>query len=135
MARLAEEPYLKFPLSISDRGPALSTRSEHVREQIEQVLFTNPGERVFRPEFGAGVRSLVFEPNSTALAEVTKQRLTASLAQALQGEVDPKSLEVRVQASPEYGERLMIRISYTLAKIGKTESHTFVAAEGGGNGR
>ncbi len=36
----------------------------HIREQIEQVLFTDPGDRVFRPEFGAGVRRLVFEPNS-----------------------------------------------------------------------
>ncbi len=36
----------------------------HIREQIEQVLFTDPGERVFRPELGAGMRQLVFEPNT-----------------------------------------------------------------------
>ena len=39
-------------------------RVRHIREQIEQVLFTDPGERVFRPEFGAGVRRLVFEPST-----------------------------------------------------------------------
>ncbi len=132
MPRLSDEPYLKFPLKITARGASLSSRAAHVREQIEQVLFTNPGERVFRPEFGLGVRSLVFEPNSPSLAEVAKQRLTASLAKALQGEVNSNSLNIEVEASPEYGERLLIRISYSLAKIGKEEQHVFWASRGGG---
>jgi hypothetical protein len=113
---------MKFPLEIGARGAATSSRLLHVREQIEQVLFTHPGERWFRPEFGIGVRALVFEPNNLALWEVTKKRLLASLRDALAGEVDPRSLEVAVTAE---GERLLITISYMLATIQHTEKLQF----------
>lgn len=131
MSQLTQEPYLTFPFQVTADGPRLSDRPDHVREQIEQVLFTNPGERVYRPEFGAGIRSLVFEPNSTALVEIAKQRLIASLAAALHGEVDPKSLRVDVQSAGEHGERLSIDISYALAKIGKDETQHFEVSAGG----
>lgn len=119
--RLADPPYLAFPFRLGS-APVLAGRGQHIRGQIEQVLFTVPGERVFRPEFGAGVKALLFEPNQSAIWAVTKRRLTASLAEALQGEVDPKSIEVKV-----YGEdaRLIITISYTLAAIGQREHHRF----------
>ncbi len=89
------------------------------------MLFTDPGERVFRPEFGAGVRRLVFEPNNTALWELVRKRLQASLNVALQGEVDPKTLEIEVSADEDNPERLLIEISYMLATIGHRESHNF----------
>jgi len=120
MPRLSDPGYLKFPLRVGAGGARRSDRVDHVREQIEQVLFTNPGERVFHPEFGVGVRSLVFEPNGSALWEITRKRLMASLAEALQGEVDPKSLEVDVRGEEE---KLYVVISYTLAAIGYTETH------------
>jgi len=121
---------MKFPLRWGKDGPALSDRREHVREQIEQLLYTDPGERVFRPEFGVGVRTLVFEPNDSALRELTKQRLVASLADALQGEVDPKSLQVSVRTE---GEKLIIDVSYALATIGHTEKQEFVIGLAGGS--
>ena len=65
MQHVNDPPYLAFPFRVEKGGPRLSSRSDHIREQIEQVLFTDPYERVFRPEFGAGVRALVFEPNAT----------------------------------------------------------------------
>jgi phage baseplate assembly protein W len=103
-----------------------------VREQIEQVLFTNPGERVFRPEFGAGIRTLVFEPNTSPLWEITRKRLIGSLAEALRGEVDPRTLEVGVTGS---GEKLLVVISYTLATLGHAERHEIpVGSEGGLHG-
>jgi hypothetical protein len=120
MPRLIDPGYMAFPFRIGKNGAATSQRVAHVREQIEQVLFTNPGERVFHPEFGVGVRALVFEPNGSALWEITRKRLLASLADALQGEVDPKTLEVDVQGEEE---KLYVVISYTLAAIGHTESH------------
>ena len=120
--RLNNPDYMKFPLEIGTRGAATSSRLLHVREQIEQVLFTHPGERWFRPEFGIGVRALVFEPNNLALWEVTKKRLLASLRDALAGEVDPRSLEVAVTGE---GERLLITISYMLATIQHTEKLQF----------
>ena len=128
MPGLSESQYLKFPFSVGDDGPKTSSRSEHVREQIEQVLFTSPKERVFRPEFGVGVRRLVFEPNNAALRNTTLKRLNASLAEALHGEVDPRTLEI--DASNE-DEKLIIHISYVLASINRQESHTFTLGSPG----
>lgn len=120
--RLIDPPYLAFPLSMGTSAPLLANRSVHIRGQIEQVLFTLPGERVFRPEFGAGVKALVFEPNDTPLWQITKRRLLASLAEALQGEVDPKSIDVQVSGDDA---SLTIAIAYTLATIGQRESQVF----------
>lgn len=132
MARLSAPVYLKFPFRVGAGGPEVSDRSAHIREQIEQVLFTGPNERVFRPEFGAGVRGLVFEPNSPPLWGLTRKRLIAALAQALEGEVDPRTLTVEVDGEEA---ELRIVISYTLATIGHTERHEIlVGSGGGGNG-
>ena len=128
MAELSTPLYLAFPFRVTAEGPAVSDRSRHIREQIEQVLFTSPGERIFRPEFGAGVRALVFEPNSTALWELTRKRLMASLSEALKGEVDPRTLEIDVVGE---GEKLKVVISYALATIGHTERHEILVDSGG----
>ncbi len=119
MPRLIDPRYLAFPLRIDTDGAQTADRRAHVRQQIEQVLFTLPGERVFRPAFGAGIQALVFEPNDSALAGIVKKRLTDSLATTLQGEVDPKSLQVEVRSE---GERLRVAITYTLAAIGYPET-------------
>ena len=120
MPHLIDPAYLSFPLRIVAGGAATSGRRDHVRQQIEQVLFTDPGERVYRPEFGAGIRALIFEPNGSVLADILRKRLTDSLADALQGEVDPKTLQVDVQ--PEE-EKLFVVISYALATVGQSESY------------
>ncbi len=130
MSGLSQTQYLKFPFSVGDDGVKTSSRSEHVREQIEQVLFTSPKERVFRPEFGVGVRRLVFEPNNVTLRNTTVKQLNASLAEALHGEVDPRTLEIGVSNE---GEKLIIHISYVLAVINRQESHTFTLGSQGGN--
>ena len=126
MARLNDENYLAFPFCIKPDGAQTVGRGRHVREQIEQVLYTSPSERVFRPEFGAGVRRLVFEPNNQALREITRKRLVSALAEALAGEVDPKSLTIEINPNHEneqHPERLIIAIGYTLAAIGLSEQH------------
>jgi len=123
---LNNSDYMKFPLTIGANGAQTSARRQHIREQIEQVLFTNPGERWFRPEFGAGIRALVFEPNSSVLWEVTKKRLLASLSDALAGEVAPSALSVEVKGE---GAQLIVEIIYTLATINHTERLEF-AVEG-----
>lgn len=124
-SRLPEGEYLKFPLRIGSAGGETSRRIDHVREQIEQVLFTDPAERVFRPEFGAGMRRLIFEPNNEALAAVATKRLQSSLQVALQGEVDPKTLEIAVGRDPDHPERLIVEIGYALSAIGHQERHVF----------
>ncbi len=144
---LVEATYLAFPFRIrtapqgdsgesspesDDRlvqGPVTSNRGEHVRDQIEQVLFTDPRERVFRPHFGAGVRQLVFEPNDTSLWKMAQGRMIASLGEALVGEVDPKTLDIELTGTEE---TLELTVSYKLATIDRTVSHRFTMDQGGG---
>ena len=114
---------MSFPLRIGEQGAAVSSRNQHVREQIEQILFTNPGERWYRPDFGIGARALVFEPNSSPLWELVKKRLLATLSEALKGEVLPESLSVEVTGE---NERLKILISYQLAALQHSEQLTFM---------
>lgn len=123
MPALSESGYLKFPFTMDKDGPRTSTRSEHVREQIEQVLFTNPKERVFRPDFGVGVRRLIFEPNNNNLRNTTIQRINVSLGEALFGEVDPRTLDVEVVHEDV---QLIIKITYVLAALNKKEAYSFV---------
>ncbi len=129
MSVLTTAPYLQFPFSVSADGARISSRSEHVREQIEQVLFTSPKERVFRPEFGVGVRRLIFEPNNIALRNSTIKQLNVSLAEALHGEVDPRTLLIDVS---NQDEKLIIHISYVLAAINRQESQSFTIGSAGG---
>ena len=136
MPRLPKASYLKFPFRVKATGVATGTRSDHVREQIEQVLFTNQLERVFRPEFGAGLRQIIFEPNKQAVWELLKKRLTSSLVEALQGEVDPRSLQVEVDGLDALTgmatEKIHVLIRYELAAIGQQEEHLIPVTIGGG---
>lgn len=131
MAALPSPRYLAFPFRVGEAGAVTADRSQHVRQQIEQVLFTNPGERVFRPEFGAGVQALVFEPNDSALATVTRKRLLSTLAEALKGEVDPRSLAVEVTS---VDDRIFIDVAYALATLGHSERHQILIGTAGRQG-
>ena len=65
-------PNVDFPYHFSATGRTATTdRDDHIRDLIEQVLFTAPGERVMRPDFGAGLLALVFEPNSATAGTMT----------------------------------------------------------------
>ena len=130
MSKLNQPVYMDFPLSLGRQGATLSQRIPHIRDQIEMVLFTDPGERWFRPEFGAGIRTLVFEPNSTPLWQITKQRLQASLAEALAGEVAPRDLEISVRADEDFPERLLIQVAYKLSAPKHTELVEFDVSGG-----
>ena len=77
-------PTLDHPYHFDGSGrTATTTDADHIRDLIEQVLFTSPGERVMRPDFGAGLLRLVFEPNSTALAATTQFIVQSALQQHL----------------------------------------------------
>lgn len=125
--RLNNADYMKFPFSIGAQGAATSTRAAHIREQIEQCIFTSPGERWFRPGFGVGIKAVVFEPASATLVELTKKRVSASLTEALAGEISPNSLLVDVAVEEE---RLIITVNYKVATINHTERVVFVTTGG-----
>ena len=84
-----------FPLHFDERGrSAEATDAEHVRDLIEQVLFTSPGERVNRPTFGSGLLQLVFATNSDALAAATQHAVQASLQQWLGDLIEVEAVRV-----------------------------------------
>ena len=75
---------IDYPFHFDGRGRTAQTGDEeHIRDLIEQVLFTSPGERVNRPTFGSGVMQLLFAPNSDALASATQLTVQGALQQWL----------------------------------------------------
>jgi len=109
---------LAYPYAIAPLGrTAPSDDDTHVRDLIEQVLFTAPGERVMLPTFGCGVAQLVFAPNSVELASATQMLVQAALQQwlgnliTLQGvqvSADETTLSVTVQYQRVGGSLLEI---------------------------
>jgi len=72
--------YVDFPLQFDGKGRTRTTnRDDYIQDLIRQVLFTSPGERVNRPEFGCGLLRLVFTPNSEALAIATQFQVHTAL--------------------------------------------------------
>ena len=103
-----------FPFHIGPTGRTAATDySDHVRDMIEQLLFTEPGERVNRPDFGGGVRQLVFAPNSPELAGTLMFTLRAALQQWLGDAIEVEELDVTADDA-----RLSIDLSYWLRETG-----------------
>lgn len=88
---------VRFPYKFDERGRTASTNGydQHIRELIEQVLFTSPGERVNRPTFGSGLMKLVFAQNSDALASATQQLVQGALQQWLGDLIQVESVGVQ----------------------------------------
>jgi phage baseplate assembly protein W len=103
---------IAFPFRIDGRGrTADATYEEHVRQMIEQLLFTAPGERVNRPDFGTGVMQLVFAPNSEELATATEFMIKGALQQWLGAVIKVATVAVESQASS-----LTISIEYVIRR-------------------
>jgi uncharacterized protein len=84
-----------YPYHFDNRGrTAEASDEDHIRDLIEQVLFTTPGERVNRPTFGSGLMQLVFAPNSDALAAATQLSVQSSLQQWLGNLIQLESVSV-----------------------------------------
>lgn len=84
-----------FPYAIDGRGRTATVEGHaHVRDLIEQVLFTSPGERVMRPDFGCGLLELVFEPGGPELAATTQFLVQGALQQWLGGVIAVDLVEV-----------------------------------------
>lgn len=75
---------IDYPFHFDGRGrTALTSEEDHIRDLIEEVLFTAPGERVNRPSFGSGLMQMVFAPNSSELATATQFLVQGALQQWL----------------------------------------------------
>jgi phage baseplate assembly protein W len=109
-----------FPYHVDGRGRTATTGSDdHLRDLIEQVLFTAPGERVMRPDFGSGLLGLVFEPGGPELVATTQHLVQGALQQELGHLIAVDSLEV----SQDEGA-LTVSVSYVALQ---TQEHTTAA--------
>jgi len=101
-----------FPIHADARGrTARADEASHVRDLIEQVLFTAPGERVNRPTFGSGLLQLVFDPNRQEVATATQMLVQSSLQQWL-GDL----IQVEDAAVEGGSEMLLVTIVYRLVR-------------------
>ena len=118
---------LDYPYRIDGRGRTATTgTSNHIRDLIEQVLFTSPGERVMLPDFGAGLLTLVFEPNSAAVAGTTKFLVQGALQQHLSHLIAVTAVDVE-----NIDATLQVTIQYIVLADGTAQQATFVAPGGG----
>ena len=116
--------HLDFPVHVDGRGRlALTGPDDHVRDMIHQVLFTSPGERVNRPDFGCGLLQLVFLPNSEPLAIATQFTVKSALQKWLGDVIQVDEVAVTTEAST-----LRVKVVYRRLLDGVVGTATFEQA-------
>ena len=112
---------IQFPFTFDNLGrTAAADDAAHVRQMIEQILFTNPGERVNRPDFGSGLLQLVFAPNSDALAAALQANVHGSLQRWLGDVIDVRDLNVE-----NIDARLIVTVKYALIRTSEQRTELF----------
>ncbi len=112
---------IDFPLHFDARGHTASTdESDHIRDMLEQLIFTSPGERVNRPDFGSGILQLLFAPNSPELSATVQFTLQAAIQRWL-GDV----IEVRNLTATAIDATLTIDQQYMIRRTQQAQSATF----------
>ena len=118
---------LDYPYHFDGRGRTATTGEvDHIRDLIEQVLFTSPGERVMRPDFGAGLLALVFEPNSSTLAATTQFLVQSALQQHLSHLIAVDAVTV-----DNLDATLQVTVRYSVIADGQTQQASFAVPGGG----
>jgi phage baseplate assembly protein W len=111
---------IAFPLAVGPMGRTAATDPDaHVLQMIEQLLFTSPGERVNRPDFGSGLLQLVFAPNSDELAAALQFSMQAALQQWLGDVIEVRALEVTADDAI-----LRVELRYLVRRTGEERSAT-----------
>lgn len=112
---------IDFPFHFDGRGRTATTGdNDHICDMVEQFLFTNPGERVNRPDFGSGLLHMVFEPNSPELAATLQLTIQSGLQQWLGDLIEVQDLEVTSKDST-----LRVSIQYLVRRTGEVQTGTF----------
>jgi phage baseplate assembly protein W len=112
---------IDFPFHFDQHGRTATTDDDdHIRDLIEQLLFTSPGERVNRPDFGSGLQQMVFAPNSVELAAALQFTTQAALQRYLGDLIDLQQLDVQAQDST-----LTVTVNYVVRKTKQSRTATF----------
>ncbi len=113
--------HVAFPLHFDGRGrTAAAGEDAHVRGLVEQVLFTAPGERVNRPEFGSGLLQLVFAPGGEAIASATQMSVQGSLQRWLAEIIQVETVSVSHRDST-----LTVTVEYLVRRTGERRRDDF----------
>src|SRR5512132_246392 len=116
---------IDFPFHFDSRGrTATASDEDHIRDLIEQLLFTNPGERVNRPDFGSGLLQMVFAPNSPELAAALQFTMHAALQRYLGDLIDLQQLQVSAADST-----LSVVVEYVVRRTQQGSTATFVRGD------
>lgn len=103
---------VSFPFHFDEAArTATSGESDHIRQMIEQLLFTNPGERVNRPDFGTGLMQMIFDPNSNEMAAATQFLVQGALQQWLGDQILVESVNIQND-----GQILRVIVRYVLRR-------------------
>lgn len=122
-----DSAFLDFPFSIGPQGRTATTGDDdHIRDMIKLVLFTEPGERVNRPDFGCGLRQLVFAPNSDALAAAVEKLVHGSLIRWLDTLISVEAVSVLANEGT-----LEIEVTYARLDSGERRSERVERRIGG----
>jgi uncharacterized protein len=112
---------IDFPFHFDSRGRTAATdETDHIRDMIEQLIFTNPGERVNRPDFGSGLLQLVFAPNSPELAATVQFTVQAALQRWLGDVIELREIETRAVDSS-----LTLDLRYAIRRTNEEQTATF----------
>jgi len=112
---------IDFPFHFDSRGKtAVTDDNDHIHDMIEQFLFTNPGERVNRPDFGSGLLQMIFAPNSPELAATLQFTVQAGLQQWLGDIIEVQELNVVSEEAS-----LHIDLKYKIRRTEEIRSTTF----------
>jgi phage baseplate assembly protein W len=112
---------MAFPFRADRRGrTAHAAHGEHVHDLIEQLLFTSPGERVMRPDFGCGLLDLVFAPNSPELVSTLELSVQASLQRWLGDLIEVVALDIESEESV-----VRVHLSYVVRATGTVREDFF----------
>ena len=119
---MTNNKHLSFPFRIGFDGRTVQVPSleAHIRDELIQLILTNPGERAFLPEFGGGVRRLIFENASETTAGITKARVTQAISRWLGHRVTLEDLQVTVENAT-----LEVQIQYRIAETGDSRIMKF----------
>ncbi len=114
---------IDYPLTFDARGRTAATDdADHIRDLIEEFLFTKPGERVNRPDFGSGLLQLVFASNSPELAATVQFTVQAGLQRWLSDLIAVQKVEVTSLDST-----LSVLVQYVINSTSQQQSQTFVS--------
>ena len=112
---------INYPFHFNSKGRTEITEyADHIRDMVEQLLFTTPGERVNRPDFGSGLLQMVFEPNSPEVAATLQFLVQSNLQQYLGELIQLQAVNVESEDST-----LTVTVRYLIRRTEEQRTEQF----------